>query len=163
MEFTNMMRAFNRDWLLRVWGLTPTVDGFYTSPSRSQDYMPVEEVGEVRYDIIGECEICGEDYDKYRHSQRYCSPECRKEVKKRYEREYDARPERMERRRERIDDVKTAGDAAFATPDPYTNLMLAIAQSAQGCDDNEWLKENADLYHSAILGKPMEDFYGKET
>ena len=162
MEF---IRAFNRDSLRRAgYHRTQTPLGeYYQSAEWSQQLLKVDPVDEVRYDTIGICAICGEDYDKYRHSQKYCSPACRARVKLEYDREYDARPERVARRRERIDDVKTADDIAFATPDPYTNLMLAIAQSAQDAGDEEWLVENYDLYSSAILGRQMEDFNGKET
>jgi len=124
-------------------------DRYYLTPDEAQELMPVENVDDARYDTIGICEICGKDFDKKKHTQKYCSPECRAEVKKRYDREYDQRPERKERRRERIEIRKSSQDysedMAFLSEYPALNLLSAIAYQAHLDGDIEARDDLLDM------------------
>lgn len=105
--------------------------------------------------IITECVVCGEDFDKIRANQITCSPECRKMRANQRQMEYDTRvaDERNERRRGRYADlnyVPSLDDCDTMTPDPWTNLMLAVLTSAHLDEDQEFLEDVGGVYMTAV-------------
>ncbi|MHC4370909.1 MAG: hypothetical protein ACYSW8_25140 [Planctomycetota bacterium] len=138
MTVEEMKQAFMRDRDRRYEG----VHSYHFTPEEAQALLPVEPIEPARYDKIGICEVCGEDYDKTKHSQKYCSPECRLEVK----REYDLRRwhdvgDGLRKERKRHDKETVENDAdydpAFASEHFAFNILAAIALQAHEDGDEE--------------------------
>lgn len=107
--------------------------------------------------IIGLCLVCGEDFDKRRSNEITCSPECKRVRANERQKAYDTRvaTERNEKRRTKYAGYVPEKDGVV-TPDPYTNLMLAMVQNAADEGDTGWLEENQDVYTQAILGRRLD-------
>ena len=105
--------------------------------------------------IITECSVCDKDFDRVRSNQVTCSPECRRLRANQRQMKYDQKvePERNEKRRDRYADLTytpTLDDCTTMTPDPTTNLLLAILTSAHLDGDQEFLDDMGPVLMRAV-------------
>ena len=103
--------------------------------------------------IIVLCVECEEDFDRKSGTHVVCD-DCKQDRVRRQTRD------RVRRFRERTP-YKTQNQAKVAqeettTPDPYTNLMLALVRNAADEMDGEWLETNEEVYTQAILGRSLD-------
>ena len=115
---------------------------------------------------LTECVICEEDFDKKRSNEITCSPECKRLRANERQMKHDTKVrlqtrERVRQYRQRnpykTQNKKKIAGAVVTTPDPYTNLMLAVVQNAFFQEDSLWLLENEDTFTDAILGDKEQD------
>lgn len=95
--------------------------------------------------IIGECEVCGNDFDKVVGNQKYC-PGCRVTIRRE-----QVRRDVRRHRENRIDEPEDL------PVDPWAHLMIAILQQAKAEGDQEFLDEFGELFQVAILGRRLDD------
>lgn len=107
-----------------------------------------------KHGIIALCEVCGEDYERVRANQKYC-PDCK--IKVRRKQVYRAVNKHRDNNPYETQDQKKVAQETVSTPDPWTNLMLAVVQQADAEKDTEWLEENKEVYTRAILGRDLLD------
>lgn len=98
------------------------------------------------------CVECGEDFDKRSGTHAVCD-NCKNDRVRRQTRE------RVRKFRER-NEYETQSQKAIAqeepgSPDPWTNLMIAVLQQARRDGAQDYLDEYRELYEVAILGRRL--------
>jgi hypothetical protein len=106
-----------------------------------------------KHDIMGLCERCIAVIEKTVSHQKYCE-DCRRIVRR--EQTLEAVRKHRDGKKAQTTSQKKITQEEVVTPDGYTNLMMAILQSAAEEGDQEYLDEFGEVYQVAILGRRLD-------